>query len=516
MFPRLIPLIFLAAACQSGAVAGLPENFAPRGTHHVLLVLDGLRPDYVTPELMPHLHAAAAEGVWFESHHAVYPTVTRVNAPSIVTGAPPGVHGLMDNAIYVPEVSESLTLSTGDHRNLRRVRRAAGKLLTAPTLGELLAAAGKRLLVCSSGSTGSAFLLDPELAGAGIINTGFTAPEALAVAAAEALGPPPDAAYPNTARNRYAMDAYLTFGLEREEVDAAIIWLTDPDHTAHRYGMGASRTNAAIRAVDAELGRLLAAWDARGMRDRANLLVTSDHGFSTLTGNENPLSALYAYMGRAGRPMTDVVLAGFGVHFKRDAEALTFGLVRELQGAEWAGSLYTPAAAPGDARGIAPGTLSMELIGYEHPRRPDILFAPAWGGGKNEHGYAGTSALPGTAGHGTDSPHDIHNTLVALGPDFKQDLRSGTPSGNLDLAPTLCALAGIAAPETMRGRILAEALRGGPDPDDMAVSEARHTAETTLEDGTRYRMELVERIVNGTRYHAYTRTERIRPGGPAD
>jgi predicted AlkP superfamily pyrophosphatase or phosphodiesterase len=49
----------------------------------LLIVLDGLRPDYVTPSVMPNLHALGQRGVVFANHHSVFPTVTRVNASSI-------------------------------------------------------------------------------------------------------------------------------------------------------------------------------------------------------------------------------------------------------------------------------------------------------------------------------------------------------------------------------------------------------------------------------------------------
>ena len=68
----------------------------------MILVVDGLRPDYVTDELMPRLDRLAASGVRGLAHHAVFPTVTRVNGPSIVTGRYPSGHGLMGNTVYVP------------------------------------------------------------------------------------------------------------------------------------------------------------------------------------------------------------------------------------------------------------------------------------------------------------------------------------------------------------------------------------------------------------------------------
>ena len=84
--------------------------------------------------------------------------------------------------------------------------------------------------------------------------------------------------------------------------------------------------------------------------------------------------------------------------------------------------------------------------------------------------------MPGVAGHGTTSPWDIHNTLVAAGPDLKESLRTAVPSSNVDLAPTLCNLLGLTPPATMTGRVLAEVLSGGPDPSTVAVESVQHTA----------------------------------------
>src|SRR6476469_6726068 len=134
------------------AAAGAQE--APRRTH-LVIVVDGLRPDYVTPDVMPRLTALGQRGIVFNAHHSVFPTVTRVNASSFVTGVYPEAHGLMGNTIYVPRANATGTLDTGKRENLEDVERAEGRLLTSPTLSELLRPAGKSLLVVSSGSTGA-------------------------------------------------------------------------------------------------------------------------------------------------------------------------------------------------------------------------------------------------------------------------------------------------------------------------------------------------------------------------
>ena len=132
----------LGIAVLAGLVLTACSTAAPR--RHLVIVVDGLRPDYVTAEVMPNLTALAGRGVVFSRHHSVYPTVTRVNASSISTGSYPETHGLMGNSVFFPSVEPTRFLDTGDRSNLLAVAKAEGRLLTAPTLGELLQAAGRR------------------------------------------------------------------------------------------------------------------------------------------------------------------------------------------------------------------------------------------------------------------------------------------------------------------------------------------------------------------------------------
>src|SRR6185436_2020898 len=157
--------VLLAVACAGLAAAVLPAAQQPSARHtHVVIVVDGLRPDYVTPDGMPRLFRLGQRGIVFNAHHAVFPTVTRVNSPSFVTGSYPETHGLMGNNIYIPGANATKGLDTGDKVNLEAAERAEGKLLTAPTLGEILEPAGRKVLAVSSGSSGSAYLLNHSAA----------------------------------------------------------------------------------------------------------------------------------------------------------------------------------------------------------------------------------------------------------------------------------------------------------------------------------------------------------------
>ncbi len=113
--------------------------------------------------------------------------------------------------------------------------------------------------------------------------------------------------------------------------------------------------------------------------------------------------------------------------------------------------------------GAIPGTLPAEAVHLENARRgPDIIISYAWDADAVVQGFPGTEV--GTVStergqHGSFSPRDVHNTLTASGPDFRQGMRDPLPSGNVDVAPTLAALLNLPLP-TAQGRVLHEALTG--------------------------------------------------------
>jgi predicted AlkP superfamily pyrophosphatase or phosphodiesterase len=94
-----ILLVFVAAPTRAQDSTAAHRG---RGRIVVLMVWDGLRPDFVTQRDTPNLFRMAREGVRFDRHQAIFPTLTMVNATALATGAPPGVNGLEGNVFYVP------------------------------------------------------------------------------------------------------------------------------------------------------------------------------------------------------------------------------------------------------------------------------------------------------------------------------------------------------------------------------------------------------------------------------
>jgi len=480
-----------------------PDAAPQRDHFSLVIVLDGLRPDYVTPELMPNLHALGQRGVVGRNHHSVFPTVTRVNAASIATGCYPARHGLMGNSVYFPEIAPDKKFSTGNAAHLQRIEAATGgHLLTAPSLGELLEARGRKLLAVSSGSSGSAFLLNHKVCGDGILNTELVLPASLQPRVLQILGTAPPEAKPNTACNRRAVDAYLKIGLEGSPPPVTLMWLSDPDHTQHEEGVGAPLTLAAIREVDAEIGRMVATLAEKGLQDQVNIFVTSDHGFSTHTGGENLEGLLKAEV-QSG----NVFIVEGAIYVKHPEAGKIRQIVELLQATPWVGAIFTRAARPGQPEGFVAGTLALELARWAHPRAADILVSANWTDRTNQYGYPGTSTQTGVAGHGTSSPYDIHNTLIAAGPDIKSGVISEVPSGNVDFAPTLCHLNGIVPPASMDGRVLKELLRGGPSPGSLKVQDLIYRTQAQVE-AVEYQLELSCSSVSGTEYLNFTKVNR--------
>jgi len=493
-----------AIAGLAAAMLSAQQPAAPRT--HLVIVVDGLRPDYVTADVMPRLFRLGQRGIVFNAHHAVFPTVTRVNAPSFVTGSYPETHGLMGNAIYIPRANPVKALDTGDQANLEAAERADGPLLTAPTLGEILQRSGKKVLAVSSGSSGSAFLLNHTTAGGTTIHYGYTDPPSLSRHAAEKLGPAPPHATPNDAQNRYAIDAYLTIGLDEIRPDVTFMWLNDPDGTAHTRGVGAELTLKSLALVDAGIGRIEDVLRSRNLLDRTNILVTSDHGFSTHVGGFRLASLVEPFAKPMPDGSMDLVVAEGAIYLRSGNDpARVAAIVSALQKRPEVGAIFT---RPGPGRGfegLVPGTLSFDVAHWNHARAGEILVSANWSADKNATGFPGSTRDGGTAGHGSSSPYDIHNTLIAMGPDFRERAVSDVPTSNVDLAPTLLRLLQIGAPASMSGRVIQEGLRNGPA---IATVLVEHVDETVRATDNAYELTAHVSIVDGRRYLDYTEVKR--------
>lgn len=486
-----------AVSLTSSAPIAQTQTSQPPGDGHPLVVIavfDGLRPDSVNAEDMPTLFRLRREGVSYRTSHSTFPTVTRVNGATMSTGTYPQRHGLVSNSMFVPAVNPAAPFSTGEWDQLAKLRDAShGRLLFTKTLAEILKAHGLTFVAASSGSTGSAFVMNP-LAPDGVgtlISGGFEPgkrvafPDAVSETILRRFGPAP------TEEGAKGMD--WTERVLREYVvpdlhpDVLMDWLTETDGAQHAHGAGSLEGRAAARNADRNLGLLLETLAARGLAGRVNVIVTSDHGFSRHERAVNFTQALIRAGLKAFPTSDDVVLASNSqavlVHVKGRDEERIRKIVAFLQAHDDVDVIFTRVAPRATPRltgpqvrmlpvyGWVPGTFALELAHAANDERgADILFSLRWSSAKNRFGVAGAQVvhsesreglLEGDAsGHGGLSPWTVNNTLILWGPSFKQGIELDVPAGTVDITPTTLALVGVAADAGFDGRVLREALRG--------------------------------------------------------
>src|ERR1043166_8749386 len=112
---------------------------AGKAEHVVVVVWDGMRPDFITEQYTPTLYGLAQAGVFFRNHHPVYLSATEVNGTAISTGAYPARSGIIANKEYRPGID--LLKPVG--METRQVVRASDRLthgghLSVLTVAEIL------------------------------------------------------------------------------------------------------------------------------------------------------------------------------------------------------------------------------------------------------------------------------------------------------------------------------------------------------------------------------------------
>ena len=473
----------------------------------LIAVFDGLQMAQVTPALMPNLSALAAEGVTFENHHAAFPTVTRTNAASIVTGRHPGAHGLAANSLLVREFNPDRAIPAMEPE-LAQVAQSTGRVLLAPTLGDILSKYGREYVAVGVGTSGNAYVHNPnaERSGGATIHPDFCLPYSLHDEIIGRFGTWPKKVLPNAAQMAHAVRVMTEYVLPQRNPTVSLIWFSEPDSTQHVEGVGSELAKKAIGAADEQFGRLLGWLQDTGRAAETDVMVVSDHGYSTITGVVDiDAQVREAGFPSGGRPGGVVVAPNGGsvLFYTHESDRPTANrLAAWLMGQPWCGTLVASEAVAG-----IPGTLPAVLVGDEGARAPELTMSFRWEPNANAAGFAGhvysSSGAPSLGQHGSMSPHEMRNVLIAQGPSFKRGgVILDTPSGNIDLAPTILRVLDVASAllsndadvAAMDGRVLEEALRDGPDPHTVRWSTEVHRAEHKVKGGIYHQQITISRV----------------------
>jgi len=453
--------------CISLLTLGRSNTFA-QDRHVVLIVWDGMRPDFVSEKYSPTLWKLARRGVIFGHHHASYLSATDVNGVSMATGCYPAKTGIIANYVFRPEIDANKMIESADPVVVQKGDAVTGgKYLSLPTIAEILHQAGKRTAI--AGTKNVALLQDRRLSHDNSARKSFlffqgrALPNEQMDVFRQLLGPFPGLA--DAHADDWTTKA-LTDVMWKEGVpEFSLLWLSQPDDAQHKTAPGSPASIAAIDTTDKHLADVLRVLEQKGVEATTDVFVVSDHGFSTIEKSIDLVSELnhagfHASTERPANPAKeDILVVGNGgtvfFYLLDHSPELSARLISWLQQTSFTGVIFS--------RQKTEGAFDMSAALIDAADVPDIVMAFRWNADLNKFGVPGMidgdwNRAAGGGAHATLSAFDMHNTLVAAGPDLKQGMVDQLPSGNIDLVPTILHLLHVDTSQKFDGRILSEAL----------------------------------------------------------
>ena len=305
------------------------RSYRPPRQPTVVVCVDGCEPDYIAQAVaagvMPWMQRTLTEGTALIAD-CVVPSFTNPNNLSIVTGAPPSVHGICGN--YLFDVASGTEVMMNDPKWLRApsilaALSEAGSACAVVTAKDKL----RRLLgqgmrgICFSSEKADALTLD-EHGIEGVL---------------ELVGQPLPDVY-SAALSEFVFAAGVKL-MQTRRPD--VLYLSTTDYIQHKHAPGTEGANAFFAMMDGYLGQL----DALG----CVIALTADHGMNAKTKLDASPDAIYlqdlfdGWLG-AGRarvilPITDPYVVHHGalgsfatVYLPADADAadLVARLSRQL------------------------------------------------------------------------------------------------------------------------------------------------------------------------------------------
>ena len=406
------PGIALLVLATLGGCGTAPRRASPPGpaasaalAPAVLLVsIDGLRADVIGSGVMPTLDAMAAHGVHADWMNPSYPSLTFPNHYTLVTGLRPDHHGVVNNTMRDPVLG---AFSLSNRAAVEDARWWGG----TPIWVTLQAHGGHAATMFWPGSEAPIGGAHPDQW------RRF------------------DASMPNAARVDTALDWLARTDAARPTF--VTLYFDAVDHEEHQSGPGSLQSMQAEADVDTALARLLGGLDARGLRDRVDVIVVSDHGMARVPpGQREYLDDLLA---AKSLPVTviDAVSRGTAVGVDiatgADAKQVDAALLGRHAHSECWRKADVPARWHYGTNPRVPAIVCQADIGWvlltrpkpDAPVRADIDHATG------SHGYA------------PEAP-EMRAVFIADGPRFLDGKR--LPAfDNVDVYPLLARLLGVPA-----------------------------------------------------------------------
>ena len=247
---RRAPVIATLLALAIGTTIALAQRdpFADLQPTVLLISFDGFRWDYMSRVPTPNLQRLAARGVRARNLIPSFPSKTFPNHYSIVTGLYPGDHGIVSNNMFDPATGRSF--ATNKREEVQDPMWWGGT-----PIWTLMEQTGRR----------SAPLFWP----------GSEAPHQHLL---PTYWQPYDQAVPASTRIDQILKWIDLPTAQRPQYLS--LYFEDTDTAGHDRGPDSPEVRDAIARDDGYVGELVAALERRGILDRLNLVVVSDHGMA--------------------------------------------------------------------------------------------------------------------------------------------------------------------------------------------------------------------------------------------
>ena len=246
----------------------------------VVVCVDGCEPDYLAQAVsgghMPWMARTLAQGTALVAD-CVVPTFTNPNNLSIVTGAPPSVHGICGNFLY--DVESGTEVMMNDPKWLRAPTILAG-LADAGQRCAVITAKDKLRLLLGKGmdlSKGSLCFSSEKADLASMADNGITG-------VLELVGKPVPSVY-SADLSEFVFAAGVQLMRRPGGLRPDVMYLSTTDYIQHKHAPGTAGANAFYAMMDSYLGQL----DDMG----CVIALTADHGMNAKVWMDGKPDVIY-------------------------------------------------------------------------------------------------------------------------------------------------------------------------------------------------------------------------------
>src|SRR5580698_6917350 len=286
-WPALLSTLFCVASQTSLA------NAPAAGPLVLLISVDGMKPEAILDAQshglkVPNLRAFMADGAYAQGVRGVLPTLTYPSHTTLLTGASPAKHGIIDNTTFDPML-----------RNQRGWYWYAEDI-KVPTLWDAASAANlKTANVYWPVSVGAKITYNLSQIWRTGTDDDLKLQRALSTSGLEQELSAELGRYPGGMEETVAEDEirarFAIRLLEKKHPGFFTVYLTGLDTEEHASGPFSPKSNQTLERLDALVGSLRAAAE-KAAPGRATVCVVSDHGFAAVEHDVN----LYAAFREAG------------------------------------------------------------------------------------------------------------------------------------------------------------------------------------------------------------------------